>query len=108
MERQWWRELEDTHGIRRDDRSSWRQIAGDLKAAKRDPIQARILTGRVRGVFDDLFGPAAWSPPRDWGRPLVTFPGPGMGSFIHRSLRLAVNRGVIPRGRSDAPAQPRQ
>ena len=77
MERQWWRELEDTHGIRRDDRSSWRQIAGDLKAAKRDPIQARILTGRVRGVFDDLFGPAAWSPPRDWGRPLVTFPGPG-------------------------------
>jgi hypothetical protein len=26
MERQWWRELEDTHGIRSDDRSSWRQI----------------------------------------------------------------------------------
>ena len=77
MERQWWRELEDTHGIRPDDQSSWRQIAGDLKAAKRDPIQARILTGRVRGVFDDLLGAAAWSPPRDWGRPLVTFPEPG-------------------------------
>ena len=77
MEWQWWRELEDTHGIRPDDRSSWRQIAGDLKAAKRDPIQARILTGRVRGVFDDLLGAAAWSPPRDWGRPLVTFPEPG-------------------------------
>jgi hypothetical protein len=74
MERQWWRELDDTHGIRPDDRSSWRQIAGDLKAAKRDPIQARILTERVRGVFDDLLGTAAWSPPRDWGRPLVTFP----------------------------------
>src|SRR5690348_1179605 len=77
MEQQWWRELEDTHGIRRDDRSSWRQIAGDLKAATRDPIQARILTERVRGVFDDLLGDDAWSPPRDWGRPLVTFPGPG-------------------------------
>ena len=77
MERQWWRELEGTYGLRRDDRSSWRQIPGDLKAAKRDPIQARILTGRVRGVFDDLLGPAAWSPPRDWGRPLVTFPEPG-------------------------------
>jgi hypothetical protein len=77
MERQWWRELEDTHGIRRDDRSSWRQIPGDLKAAKRDPIQARILTERVRGVLDDLLGKAAWSPPRDWGRPLVTFPEPG-------------------------------
>jgi hypothetical protein len=77
MERQWWRELEDTHGIRRDDRSSWHQIVGDLKAAKRDPLQAGILTERVRGVFDDLLGEAAWSPPRDWGRPLVTFPEPG-------------------------------
>ncbi len=77
MERQWWRELEDTLGIRPGDRSSWRQIRGDLKAAKRDPIQARILTARVRGVFDDLLGPGAWLPPRDWGRPLVTFPEPG-------------------------------
>lgn len=77
MERQWWRELEEAHGIRRDDRSSWRRIPGDLKAAKRDPLQARILTERVRGVFDDLLGKAAWPPPRDWGRPLVTFPGPG-------------------------------
>ena len=59
MEGRWWSELGDMHGIRRDDRSSWRQIAGDLKAAKRDPIQARILTGRVRGVFDDLLGAAA-------------------------------------------------
>jgi hypothetical protein len=77
MERQWWRELEDTHGIRPGDRSSWRQLPGDLKAAKRDPLQAKILTGRVRGVFDDLLGKDAWSRPRDWGRPLVTFPEPG-------------------------------
>jgi hypothetical protein len=77
MERRWWRELEDAHGIRPDDRSSWRQIAGDLKAAKRDPVQAKILTERVRGVFDDLLGKAAWSPPRDWGRSIVTFPEPG-------------------------------
>ena len=77
MERRWWSELEDAHGIRRDDRSSWRQIPGDLKAAKRDPIQAKILTGQVRGVFDDLLGTAAWSPPRDWGRAIVTFPEPG-------------------------------
>ena len=43
MERRWWSELEDTHNIRPDDRSSWRQIPGDLKAVKRDPIHARIL-----------------------------------------------------------------
>ena len=77
MERHWWQELEDTHGIRADDRSTWRQIVGDLKAAKRDCLQAKILTDRVRGVFDDLLGKAAWSPPRDWGRTIVTFPEPG-------------------------------
>ncbi|HEY1821355.1 MAG TPA: hypothetical protein VGG83_15635 [Trebonia sp.] len=77
MERQWWRELEDTHGIRPDDRSSWRQIRGDLKAAKRDPLQAKILTERVGGVFDDLLGKDAWPRPRNWGRSLVTFPEPG-------------------------------
>jgi ectoine hydroxylase-related dioxygenase (phytanoyl-CoA dioxygenase family) len=31
----------------------------------------------VRGVLDDLLGEGAWPPPRDWGRPLVTFPEPG-------------------------------
>jgi hypothetical protein len=77
MQDRWWSELEGTHGIRRDDRSGWRQVNGDLKAAKRDPIQSRILTERVRGVFDDLLGRAAWSPPRDWGRTIVTFPEPG-------------------------------
>jgi hypothetical protein len=77
MERRWWSELEDAHNIRPGDRASWRQFPGDLKAAKRDPTQARILTDRVRGVFDDLLGEGAWSPPRDWGRTIVTFPEPG-------------------------------
>ena len=76
MEKRWWSELQDTRNMRPDDRSSWRQIRGDLKAAKRDRIQAKILTERVRGVFDDLLGKAAWSPPKDWGRPIVTFPEP--------------------------------
>jgi hypothetical protein len=87
MQQRWWRELEDTHGIRPDSRSSWRQIAGDLKAAKRDPIQAKILTERVRGVFDDLLGKDAWSPPRDWGRPL-----PSRG----RIDRSAGRHGLLP------------
>ena len=77
MEEQWWSELADTRGIRRDDRSSWRNVPGSLKAAKRDPAQAGILTETVRGVFDDLLGPGTWSPPRNWGVTLVTFPEPG-------------------------------
>jgi hypothetical protein len=77
MQQRWWQELGDAHGVRSDDHASWRQIPGDLKAAKRDPIQAKILTEQVRSVFDDLLGKDAWTPPRDWGRTLVTFPTPG-------------------------------
>ena len=77
MERRWWAELEAAHGIQRDDRSTWRQPRGDLKRAKRDPIQAKILTERVRGVLDDLLGKDEWPAPRDWGRTIATFPEPG-------------------------------
>jgi hypothetical protein len=77
MEARWWSELESRHGVKRDDPSSWRQITGDLKDAKHDPIQDRILTPRVRGILDDLLGPGEWSPPKDWGRAIVTFPEPG-------------------------------
>jgi hypothetical protein len=77
MERRWWSELEGAHQIRTDDRSTWRQVPRDLRAAKHDPTQRTILTERTRGVFDDLLGVGAWSPPRNWGRTLVTFPEPG-------------------------------
>jgi hypothetical protein len=77
MQERWWSELADIHGIRRDDRSTWHQIFGNLKAAKRDPAQAAILSQTVRGVCDDLLGAGTWSPPRDWGITLVTFPEPG-------------------------------
>jgi hypothetical protein len=77
MEERWWAELADTRGIHRDDRSSWRPVVGNLKAAKRDPGQGAILTGTVRGVLDDLLGAGTWSPPRDWGVTLVTVPEPG-------------------------------
>ena len=77
MEERWWAELAETRGIRRDDRSSWCRVAGNLKAAKRDPGQGAILSETVRGVIDDLLGAGTWSPPRDWGMTLVTFPEPG-------------------------------
>lgn len=77
MQDAWWAELAAAHGVLRDDRATWRPIQGDLKAAKRDPLQQRILTARVSGVVDDLLGAGAWRPPRDWGRVLTTFPEPG-------------------------------
>ena len=77
MQERWWSELQDKHGVSRDAPATWRPIKGDLKGAKQDPIQANILTGRVRGVLDDLLGQGEWAPPKDWGRPIVTFPDPG-------------------------------
>jgi len=77
MQDRWWAELELMHRIRRDDRSTWRQIPGDLKAAKRDPIQSKIVTDRVLGVFDDLLGKGELEPPKDWGRTIATFPEAG-------------------------------
>lgn len=74
MRDEWWSELAQAHGVSRYDRSTWRPILGDMKRAKQSPLQAAIMTPRVRGVIDDLLGPGAWEVPRDWGRALVTFP----------------------------------
>jgi hypothetical protein len=77
MQAEWWSELAEVHGVRGDDRATWRPIVGDLKRAKQSPLQQRIATARVFGVIDDLLGAGNWRPPRDWGRALVTFPEPG-------------------------------
>jgi hypothetical protein len=74
MQDEWWAELRDVHGIAREDRATWRQVPGDLKRPKTAASQRAIATARVRGVIDDLLGAGAWDPPRDWGRPLATFP----------------------------------
>src|ERR1700683_2304551 len=51
MERRWWSELEDAHGIGPDDRSSWRPIVGAIRcqlhrfgraARRRDPGPFRV------------------------------------------------------------------
>ncbi len=78
MQDEWWSELAEAHGVLRDDRSTWRQPAGDLKQAKISPLQETISTARVRGVIDDLLGPDNWRAPLDWGRVLTTFPQDGV------------------------------
>lgn len=77
MQAEWWAELANLHGIRRDDRTTWRPTLSDLKRAKTSPVQRAIETPRVLGVIDDLLGHGTWRPPRDWGRTIATFPEPG-------------------------------
>jgi len=74
MQSEWWSELANVYDIRRDDQSTWRQPARDLRRAKLSPVQATIATPRVRGVIDDLLGPDAWLTPKHWGRVITTFP----------------------------------
>jgi hypothetical protein len=73
MQDEWWAELADVHGMRRDDRSTWRGQL-DLKRPKAAPSQRLIETDTVRAVVDGLLGVDAWDWPKDWGRPIVTFP----------------------------------
>ncbi len=79
MQDAWWRELSDLYGIRRDDRSTWRQPPRDLRAGKASPLQTKINTQRVGGVIDDLLGAGAWQWPKHWGRAIATFPQSAAG-----------------------------
>jgi ectoine hydroxylase-related dioxygenase (phytanoyl-CoA dioxygenase family) len=79
MQREWWRELSEVHGIDQSDPRTWRQPMGDLKRPKQSASERRIATPKVRAVVEDLLGPGAWLEPADWGRALVTFPEPGEG-----------------------------
>ena len=77
MQGEWWAELAEVHGVRRDDRATWRRVLPDLKRAKASPSQQAIATPHVRGVIDDLLGAGTWRLPDDWGRTIATFPETG-------------------------------
>jgi hypothetical protein len=74
MQDDWWRELLELYGIRRDDRSTWHQPLRDLRGAKVSPMQTKIQTPRVRGAISDLLGSDSWNWPKNWGRAIATFP----------------------------------
>src|SRR2546427_693666 len=77
MQDAWWRELCDLYGIRRDDRSTWRQPLRDLRSGKASPLQTAMNTARARGAIDDLLGADMWKWPKHWGRAIATFPQGG-------------------------------
>jgi hypothetical protein len=74
MQAEWWAELAALCGARRDDASTWRPRQLDLKGPKRAASQRAIETAHLKGAIDALIGADAWDWPKDWGRPIVTFP----------------------------------
>lgn len=74
IEDEWWAELADVYGARRDDPATWCAPKGDLKRPKTAQSQHLVETPQVAGVLDALLGEGEWRWPRDWGRSVVTMP----------------------------------
>lgn len=74
MQETMWRELYEEFGIERDDRSTWRTPAHDLRRSKSDPDQEAMNTPRLVGACNELLDAGTWGPLASWGRVLVTFP----------------------------------
>ncbi|MFC7622892.1 phytanoyl-CoA dioxygenase family protein [Microlunatus sp. GCM10028923] len=72
-----WEHLGREHGMQPDRPETWSVTR---------PTGLRPVTGRpefrelgspaIRAAFDGLLGAGRWTPPRRWGRLLITFPGP--------------------------------
>ena len=71
-----WSEFEEEHGIRRDDRSSWRQPPRSPRRAKHHERNAELMTERFVGAISDLLGREDWTRPTNWGGFNVFFPLP--------------------------------
>jgi hypothetical protein len=78
MHERFWEFLSTEHGIVRERPGTWTPGSPrHLQALKRSGVFNLMATGGVRDAIDDLLGAAAWTPPKTWGLPLVTFPAPG-------------------------------
>lgn len=98
-----WRELEESFGILREDRATWRQPERDLKWAKTAPAQSKMSSARLLGAVRELLDDDGWGPPAHWGRVLVTFPEPAGTEWTlptgpwHWDSELAENTGPLRR-----------
>ncbi|HEU4430527.1 MAG TPA: phytanoyl-CoA dioxygenase family protein [Myxococcota bacterium] len=78
MRKALWAELASAHGVRENDRDTWRvagRPSGFQSLAKRGVFGA-MASPTVRAALDDLFGERGWDEPARWGQPLVCFGQP--------------------------------
>lgn len=69
-----WRDWFHTHGIRRDDPSTWQKKLGrKLSRAKRDAAFHTMLGAPLRDLADALLG-KGWTTPEGFGNLLADFP----------------------------------
>jgi hypothetical protein len=74
-----WRYLRQTHGVSAERPQSWAVgTPAHFEALIRTGAFDAMATAQVRGAVDALLIRQGWEPPQHWGRPLVTFPQPGV------------------------------
>ena len=73
-----WEALEERHGVRRSDPSTWvlAQPTG-LQDVREESVFAPIGGARLTGALDGLLGAGRWRRPRHWGQFLAAFPKEG-------------------------------
>jgi hypothetical protein len=71
-----WQELEEDHGIRRDDPTTWRTPPHSPRRAKASPRNEALGKTRLAGAIGELLNDEDWPRPASWGGFLITMPHP--------------------------------
>ena len=75
-----WDQLNDLHGIVRENRSTWDRHTSWMSRTGDDPVYRPTGSPRMCGAIDQLLGPDNWQMPKKWGGFLITFPISTTGS----------------------------
>lgn len=78
MRARMWEALDERHGVRRGDPSTWHlaQPTG-LQDVREESVFAPIGGPRLSAALDGLLGAGRWRRPRHWGQFLASFPAEG-------------------------------
>ncbi len=76
-----WQELGEDHGIRRDDRSTWKRPPRSPRRAKHSALNEQLAAGRFTDAISDLLGYDHWRRPVTWGGFNVFFPDECCGEW---------------------------
>jgi hypothetical protein len=63
------------HGVRREDRATWRPLLGPMSGLSGEPFTAAYMAPALTAAYDELIGPGRWKPSVDIGETvIVRFP----------------------------------
>lgn len=82
-----WCELEEEFGIKKTDKTTWRNPPRSPKKTKYSPTNENLINPLFRSIIGQLIGENNWNEPSSWGGFLINFPDkPGKTWDLHRKL----------------------